>query len=38
LPVHFRNAPHKHNFTSDAFNNHVATVASSNLHWVYGRG
>jgi len=38
LPVRFRNAPHKHNFTSDALNNHVATVASSNLYWVYGRG
>ena len=31
LPVHFRNAPHKHNCTSDALNNLVATVASSNL-------
>jgi len=34
LPVHFRNAPHKHNFTSDALNKRVATVASSNLYWV----
>jgi len=25
LPVHFRNASHKHNFTSDALNNHVAS-------------
>ena len=32
LPVHFRNAPHKHNFTSDALNNRVATAASSNLY------
>jgi len=38
LPVHFRNASHKHNFTSDALNNRVATVANSNLYWVYGRG
>jgi len=38
LPVHFRNAPHKHNFSSDALNNRVATVASLNLYWVYGRG
>jgi len=38
LPVHFRNAPHKHIFTSDALNNRVTTVASSNLYWVYGRG
>jgi len=38
LPVHFCNAPHKHNFTSDVLNKHVATVASSNLYWVYGRG
>jgi len=28
----------KHNFTSDALNNRVTTVASSNLCWVYGRG
>jgi hypothetical protein len=32
LPVHFRNAPHKHNFTSDALNNRVANVASSTLY------
>jgi len=32
LLVHFRNAPHKQNFTSDALNNRVATVASSNCH------
>jgi len=38
LPVHFRNAPHKHNFTLNALNNRVAIVASSNLHCVYGRG
>jgi len=31
LLVHFRNAPHKHNFTSDALNNRVATVASWNV-------
>jgi len=37
LPVNFRNAPHKHNFTSDALNNRVAAVASSNMYWVYGR-
>ena len=38
LPVHFLNAPHKHNFTSDVSNNRIAAVASSNLYWVYGRG
>jgi len=38
LPVHFRNAPHKHNFTWGALNNRIATVASSDLYWVYGRG
>jgi len=27
-----------HNFTSDALNNRVATVASWNLYWAYGRG
>jgi len=32
LPVHFLNAPHKHSLTSDALNNRVATVASSNLY------
>jgi len=32
LPVHFPNAPHKHSFTSDALNNRVATVSSSNLY------
>jgi len=37
-PVHFRNSPHKHNFTSDALNNCVANVRSSNLYWVYARG
>jgi len=37
LPVHFRNTPHKHNFTSDAVNNRAANVASSNLYWGYGR-
>jgi len=31
LPVHFRNAPHKHNFTSDALNIRVVIVASWNL-------
>jgi hypothetical protein len=34
LPVHFRNAPHKHNFISDALNNRIAAVGSSNLYWV----
>jgi len=38
LPVHFRNAPHKHHFTSDSVNNRVATVASSYFYWVYVRG
>jgi len=38
LLVHFRNAPHKHNFTSGALNNRIATVASSNLYSVYSRG
>jgi len=28
LPVHFLYAPYKHNFTSDALNNRVATVGS----------
>jgi len=28
MQVHFRNAPHKRNFPSDALNNRVATVAS----------
>jgi len=37
LPAHFRNGPHKHNFTSDVLNNRVAKVASSNLYWVYCR-
>jgi hypothetical protein len=36
-PVHFRNAHHKHSFTSDALKNRVAAVAISNLYWVYGR-
>ena len=36
--VHFRNAPQKHIFTSVALNNRVATLASSNLYWVDGRG
>ena len=26
------------NFTSGALNNRVATVANSNMYWVYGRG
>jgi len=30
LLVHFRIAPHKHSFTSDALNNRVGKVASSN--------
>jgi len=37
LPVHFRNARQKHNFTSDVLNNRVRTVASSNLYWVNGK-
>jgi len=31
LPVHFCNAPHKHNLTSDALNNHVGTVVKFKL-------